>query len=89
MVEVAGQLTIRVGLFEEQLGPVLERGDRISARREPQRRIVARSEADQSVGELSWIADLLPNEMAPPIAGMIDLGMAAMKKTLESAAPAA
>ena len=30
-----------------------------------------------------WIADLLPNEMAAPIAGMIDQGMAAMKKTLE------
>jgi carbon monoxide dehydrogenase subunit G len=30
-----------------------------------------------------WIADLLPNEMAGPIAGMIDLGLAAMKKTLE------
>lgn len=30
-----------------------------------------------------WIADLLPNEMAGPIAGMIDLGLAAMKKKLE------
>jgi carbon monoxide dehydrogenase subunit G len=30
-----------------------------------------------------WIADLLPNAMAPAIAGMIDQGMAAMKKTLE------
>ena len=30
-----------------------------------------------------WIADLLPNEMAAPIAGMIDQGLAAMKKTLE------
>jgi carbon monoxide dehydrogenase subunit G len=33
-----------------------------------------------------WIADLLPNEMAGPIAGMIDLGLAAMKKTLERCA---
>jgi hypothetical protein len=30
-----------------------------------------------------WIADLLPNEMAPPIAGMIDQGLAAMKKKLD------
>ncbi|MGK6307610.1 SRPBCC family protein [Variovorax sp. DT-64] len=37
---------------------------------------------------LVWIADLLPNEMAEPIAGMIDEGMRAMKKTLE-AQPAA
>jgi hypothetical protein len=31
-----------------------------------------------------WIADLLPNEMAPAIAGMIDAGLAAMKKKLET-----
>lgn len=31
-----------------------------------------------------WIADLLPNELAPAIAGMIDQGLTAMKKTLES-----
>ena len=30
-----------------------------------------------------WIADLLPNELAGAIAGMIDQGLAAMKKTLE------
>jgi carbon monoxide dehydrogenase subunit G len=35
-----------------------------------------------------WIADLLPNDMAGAIAGMIDQGMAAMKKNLE-ARPAA
>jgi hypothetical protein len=33
-----------------------------------------------------WIADLLPNEMASAIAGMIEQGIAAMKKTLEAAA---
>ena len=33
-----------------------------------------------------WICDLLPNEMAAPIAGMIQQGLAAMKKTLEQAA---
>ncbi|HYM34303.1 MAG TPA: SRPBCC family protein [Steroidobacteraceae bacterium] len=32
-----------------------------------------------------WIADLLPNELAPAIAQMIDQGMQAIKKTLESA----
>lgn len=31
-----------------------------------------------------WIADLLPHDMAPAIAGMIDEGLAAMKRTLES-----
>ena len=30
-----------------------------------------------------WIADLLPDAMAPAIAAMIDQGMAAMKQTLE------
>jgi len=30
-----------------------------------------------------WIADLLPNEVAPAIAAMIDQGMAAIQKTLE------
>ena len=33
-----------------------------------------------------WVADLLPNEVAPAIAAMIDQGMGAMKKTLERAA---
>jgi carbon monoxide dehydrogenase subunit G len=37
---------------------------------------------------LVWIADLLPNEMAQPIAGMIDEGMRVMKKTLEAQAAA-
>jgi hypothetical protein len=31
-----------------------------------------------------WIADLLPDAMAPAIAAMIDEGMAAMKRTLEA-----
>jgi carbon monoxide dehydrogenase subunit G len=30
-----------------------------------------------------WIADLLPNELAGAIAGMIDQGLAAMKKNFE------
>jgi carbon monoxide dehydrogenase subunit G len=33
-----------------------------------------------------WIADLLPNALAPVIAGMIEQGMGAMKQTLERAA---
>jgi hypothetical protein len=35
---------------------------------------------------LVWIADLLPHEMAPAIATMIDHGMGAMRRTLEGAA---
>jgi len=30
-----------------------------------------------------WIADLLPNEMAPAVEAMIEQGMVAMKRTLE------
>jgi carbon monoxide dehydrogenase subunit G len=33
-----------------------------------------------------WIADLLPNELAGQIAGMIDAGLASMTKTLERGA---
>lgn len=32
-----------------------------------------------------WKADLLPNELAPAITGMIEQGLLAMKKTLEGA----
>lgn len=34
---------------------------------------------------LVWIADLLPNELAGYIGGLMDQGMAVMKKTLEAA----
>ena len=46
---------------------------------------------DQDAGSarLVWTADLLPNEMAPAIAAMIDQGLAAMKATLERSAAAA
>ena len=37
--------------------------------------------ADRS--RVVWIADLLPSELAPAIAGMIGQGLAAMKRTLE------
>lgn len=33
-----------------------------------------------------WIADLLPNEVAPAIAGMIDQGLAVIKQTMERTA---
>jgi hypothetical protein len=36
-----------------------------------------------------WIADLLPHELAPAIAAMIEQGTAAMKRTLEATAVAA
>jgi len=32
-----------------------------------------------------WIADLMPHEIAPTIAGMIEQGLATMKATLEAA----
>ena len=34
-----------------------------------------------------WIADLLPSELGETIAGMIEPGLEAMKKTLEGASP--
>jgi len=33
-----------------------------------------------------WIADLLPHDLGPTIAGMIEQGMGAMRQTLERAA---
>src|SRR5262249_39732076 len=40
--------------------------------------------AEESGGSrIVWIADLLPNDLAEPIAGMIEQGMRAMKQTLE------
>ena len=38
-------------------------------------------EGDQRT-RVVWIADLLPNELAPAIAGMIEQGLAAMQRTL-------
>lgn len=41
--------------------------------------------ADEAgTSRLVWIADLLPNAMAAPIAAMIEEGMRAMKRTLEA-----
>lgn len=34
--------------------------------------------------EVVWIADLLPNDLAPAITGMIEQGLGAMKRTLEA-----
>jgi hypothetical protein len=39
---------------------------------------------DDSHSRLVWIADLLPDAMAQPIAAMIDEGLRAMKRTLEA-----
>ena len=35
---------------------------------------------------LVWITDLLPNELAPTIGGMVEQGTAVMKRTLEQLA---
>ena len=35
---------------------------------------------------LVWIADLLPNELAPTVGDMIEQGLAVMKQTLERSA---
>jgi len=40
--------------------------------------------AEGTGSRVVWIADLLPNELAPAVAGMIEQGLRAMKKTLES-----
>lgn len=37
--------------------------------------------------EVRWIADLLPHALAPAIDGMIEQGLAAMKRHLEASAP--
>ena len=39
---------------------------------------------DGAHSRVVWIADLLPNDLAGAIAGMIDQGMATMKRTLET-----
>jgi carbon monoxide dehydrogenase subunit G len=39
---------------------------------------------DERRSRVIWIADLLPDELAAPIAALIDQGMAVMKQTLES-----
>jgi hypothetical protein len=36
-----------------------------------------------TTSSLVWIADLWPDELAEPVADLMDLGLAAMKKTLE------
>src|SRR5215212_4711745 len=37
---------------------------------------------ERGASRVVWIADLLPNELAPAIATMIDQGLVAMKRTL-------
>jgi hypothetical protein len=43
---------------------------------------------DAAGSRVVWIADLLPGDLAPYIAGLIEQGMAVMKKTLEATASA-
>jgi carbon monoxide dehydrogenase subunit G len=43
-------------------------------------------DAGPGMCRVDWTADLLPNEMAPAIAGMIEQGLQAMNATLEAAA---
>ena len=40
-------------------------------------------EAESGGARIVWICDLLPNEMRETVEGMIDDGMAAMKRTLD------
>jgi carbon monoxide dehydrogenase subunit G len=42
--------------------------------------------AEGNVSRVVWIADLLPNAMAEPVSGMMELGMRAMKQKLEQPA---
>ncbi|MBU8977525.1 MULTISPECIES: SRPBCC family protein [unclassified Lysobacter] len=42
-------------------------------------------ERDGGGTRLRWIADLLPDEAAPKVAGMIEEGLRTMKRTLEAA----
>lgn len=39
--------------------------------------------AEGAGARIVWVADLLPDDMAAPVAGMIDAGMAAMKAALD------
>lgn len=43
------------------------------------------SSADTGRSRVVWVADLLPNDLAPLVDGLMEQGMAAMKQTLESA----
>ena len=42
------------------------------------------SEEDARRCKVVWVCDMLPDELAPMVAGMIEHGMRAMKATLES-----
>lgn len=42
---------------------------------------------DESTCVLVWVTDLLPDDLAGPIGGMVDAGAAAMKRTLEASHP--
>src|SRR5215203_2478964 len=57
--QAAGQFAVGVSLGEEVVGLSLERGDRVGAGRESQRRLLLTCQVDQRVGELRGIAALL------------------------------
>lgn len=42
----------------------------------------------EDASEVVWVADLLPHEMAPAVASMIEQGLQAMKRTLEAGSAA-
>jgi Polyketide cyclase / dehydrase and lipid transport len=44
--------------------------------------------AERTGSRVVWTADFLPDEAAPTVGPMIEQGMAAMKKALDSASPA-
>lgn len=46
------------------------------------------AEAREGQCVLVWAADLLPDEMAGPLASMMDAGLEAIRRTVESSAPA-
>src|SRR5687768_3479795 len=69
--EAAGQVAVGIALSEEILRPSLERGDRIGAGGEAQRRLLLTCEVDQRIGELRGIADLLPVHTLPGGDGLL------------------
>jgi len=74
-------VTFGNGLVARELIVDVDHGSRRPTHHNASVQVVAEAERRSRV---IWIADLLPNELASPIASLIDQGMAVMKKTLES-----
>ena len=85
-------VTFANGMVARELIVDIDDGDRRLVWAAVGRRLTHHNASVQVFGDgparsrVVWIADLLPNELAPAIAAMIDQGMAAMKKTLERVA---